>query len=103
MHQRARADSHLSTLALIIMTMTSLPPGAHAGDLVQADCASETATVTADLPAPQGMNMNEPMPTPMAKEGTMNGDVMHWAARNRACMDRQLKLDERTIGSTPKP
>ena len=40
------------------------------------------------------MRMNEPMPTPMAKEGMMKGDVEKHAAEKQAEMNEMMKKEE---------
>ena len=67
-----------------------------------AACEGATMVPAPPMPAPSGMKANEPMPTGMAKPGTMKGDVTEAAAQSQRCMDQQLDRDQASFSAKPK-
>ena len=49
---------------------------------------------TIKMESRQPMNMNEPMPTGMAKKGMKKGDVKAHAVKKEAAMDEMMKQEE---------
>jgi hypothetical protein len=64
------------------------PTGGDAGnDAISVEKTTQTETI-------QPMNMDEPMPTAMAKEGMKKGDVKAQAMKKAAAMDEMMKQEE---------
>lgn len=65
-----------------------------------ADCPVDADVAAKIMPMPD-LKMKEPMPTGMAKDGTMKEDVTHAAAGKAPCMDMMLKQEQQSIDKKP--
>jgi hypothetical protein len=73
---------------------------AAAGDAVAPQCppgAPEAASPSAFM---KSLQMNEPMPGAMSKEGTMKGDVAEAARAKEACMRDAVNREQATMTET---
>jgi hypothetical protein len=68
-----------------------------------AACEGTTMAPAPAMQAPAGMKADEPMPTGMARPGTMKGDVTSAAAQSKHCMDQQLERDQMSLTSKSRP
>ena len=85
----------MKTMALAAVIIGSAASNANAADCpVDPDAAAKT------MPMP-GLKMKEPMPTGMAKDGTLKEDVTHAAAGKAPCMDMMLKQEQQSIDKKP--
>lgn len=66
--------------------------GPPAGSNADKDAARMNETTK--MESRQPMNMDEPMPTGMAKEGMKKGDVKAHAKKKEAAMDEMMKQEE---------
>ena len=82
---------------LAIALITAFGGGASAQTV---DCSSLTIGEALVMPMPD-LKMKEPMPTGMARDGTMKEDVTHAAAAKQPCMDMLLKQDQQTLDKKP--
>ena len=79
---------------LVVPALLTLAFGLQAA--VAADCPAAPQDAAKIVPMPN-LKMKEPMPTGMAKDGTMKDDVSQAAAGKAPCMDMMLKKDEQTL------
>jgi hypothetical protein len=79
-----------------------LSGSALAADRMPAACSGADLKPMPPMPAPPGMKTDEPMPTAMAKEGTLKSDMMMSAAQSAHCMDQQLQQDQKELETKPK-
>ena len=86
-------------IAALVLTLACSPP-APAADKnapaapAQAGAGDAGMNETMRTESRQPMNMNQPMPTGMARKGMKKGDVKAHAMKKEAVMDEMMKQEE---------
>ena len=83
-------------LALLVLAIGA----SRAPPAMAADCPAKPADQAIVLPMPE-LKAKEPMPTGMAKPGTMKQDVTIAAALQGPCMDVMLQQDQQAVDKKP--
>ena len=92
------------SVLIVALSLTALACPPSSAQTARDDCAAST---TAEMPPSarpfmKDMNMREPMPGQMKKDGMMMGDVAKSAAQKEKCMDDAMKSDEKTMDERKK-
>lgn len=98
----AALASQVSLLGVLLLGAAINSAPALAGDQMPAACQGMTVDFMPPMPAPSGIKPDEPMPTAMAKPGTMQGNVMQSAAENEHCMHQKMGHDQSLSTTAPK-
>jgi hypothetical protein len=89
-------------LAALIAPSMGLAPAALGADSMATCKEQKTTPDMPDMPLMPKFDKKKPMPTPMASDGTMQGDVGAKAMAHDACADAILEQDQKLLDGKKK-
>lgn len=87
-------------LSTCLVADAAPPPADPAPTAAPDEIAPATAKKKMKMKAQKPMRMDEPMKTPMAKDGMMMGDVKANAAKKDAAIGAMIRQEEKTMPPT---